>query len=54
MPATPDNCTWNVASIRNVGRETHSFATHLAERYDSLAPYAIFTQVCLYPLACLA
>ena len=51
MPATPDNCTWNVTSIENVGREAHSFATHLVERYGSLAPYTIFTQVCLPVLA---
>ena len=54
MPATPDNCTWNVTSVWNVGREAHSFATHLAERYDSLAPYTIFTQVRLPVLARLA
>ena len=51
MPATPANCTWHVISIWNIGREAHSFATHLAERYNSLAPYTIFTQVCLSALA---
>lgn len=30
--------------LPNVGREAHSFAHHIAERYDTLAPVTIFAQ----------
>ena len=33
-----------VVSLPNVGRESHTFATHCQRRHDSMADYTLFTQ----------
>ncbi len=37
---------FSVVNLENLGREADSFAQHIIRRYDSLANYTVFAQVC--------